>query len=125
MTNMQWFLPTMHNIRTTSLPNILFIAHLINQKKNRWSPFFYKGFSYIPLSFLRVFPISPFPLLSPHPYLSLSSPLAHHRPTSFLFFDNKLSYGFFLDSFMILTLLSFYNFPFNKETPKNNMPSTY
>jgi hypothetical protein len=39
MTNMQWFLPTMHNIRTTSLPNILFIAHLINKKKKQMIPF--------------------------------------------------------------------------------------
>jgi hypothetical protein len=36
-----------------------------------------------------------------------------------------LSQGFFFHFFMILALRFFCHFPLNKETPKNNIPSTY
>jgi hypothetical protein len=52
--NIQW-LPTMHNIPTTSLPHVLFIDHL-GTKKNKWSPSFVRVSSYIPFSsFLSVY----------------------------------------------------------------------
>jgi hypothetical protein len=46
--NIQWLLPIMHNIPTTSLPNVLFPNHLGTKKTSDV------------FSFTRVFPISPF-----------------------------------------------------------------
>jgi hypothetical protein len=129
--------PSYYAQHSHNLPPQCFIYRSTCYKEKWMIPFLYRGFLLYP----------PFILSSLHtpPYLSLLSPPPCHHLASFPLLDNnKLSYFlkhftqkkqtsirinicFFcsMHFFMILALLSFCHFPFNKETPRNNILSTY
>jgi hypothetical protein len=119
--NMQWFLPTVHNIPTTSLPKC-FIFLCVHQGSDVQQKHIVPPLT-LPLatSFFRPSFLPP-SLPPPLPCMFLLFSPPHYHFTSFPFLNNnRLPRGFSFHFVMILTLLPFCHFPFNKKTSRTNI----